>query len=408
MKSLRLSAGFWLFLCVFSHDVHPVKMSEFKLPIFRLIDQQDLVGMRKTIETSPHLLTKQFIEGKTLLHYAVARSKPLSAACLLMLGIDWKINDARGKNALKRASKVLLHEIRDVYQRMPDPQLQLRSISPFVAKKVKELNERGVVRLSGYLSSHDLEELRDDFDKEMAVLERKSERGLLTTNPLRERFYKKKEKVIATNNPFKNSKMLTKICCDQELYQIICQYLGKDVYIIKAWGSRYYAVGKQANVGVFQWHHDSAGKRVKIMILLRDVTENDRFIAYVPGSHKLKYSFEQYGQNKFGIDYCKKHMDHVEIFNGTGNAGDIFIFDTNGIHRGTTSENGGRDAYLVSYTSDKSHVWGLDVDQEYINSIVKTSTNPFERVIQAKKQRSTFAPYYKRWVRSLCDPQSWV
>jgi len=59
----------------------------------------------------------------------------------------------------------------------------------------------------------------------------------------------------------------------------------------------------------------------------------------------------------------RQHLPKVEIFNTVGHAGDVFLFDSNGAHRGNRRPQAAvRDTLFIEYTTERSDVWGCDID----------------------------------------------
>ena len=77
------------------------------------------------------------------------------------------------------------------------------------------------------------------------------------------------------------------------------------------------------------WHRDTRGRQIKIMIYLSKVSSKDSFFSFMPNTHKNRtYNFEESRFSSSDID--KEKHNEVKWF---GNEGDAMIFDTNIIHR---------------------------------------------------------------------------
>jgi hypothetical protein len=115
-------------------------------------------------------------------------------------------------------------------------------------------------------------------------------------------------------------------------------------------------------------------------------------------------------ENPCSLDYCRAHMPAVEVFDAVGSAGDVFIFDSNGAHRGNRSESADiRDVFMVEYTADTSHIWGGDVDRRVLDGLGPMRANPFERLIAAKKVWEQ--PLTRRaptWIENLPHVERWL
>lgn len=94
------------------------------------------------------------------------------------------------------------------------------------------------------------------------------------------------------------------------------------------------------------WHRDTRGRQVKLMIYLTDVTERDSNFAFCTASHgRREYGF---AASRFDDQEAEKLGSLVEWY---GAAGEGMLFDTNIVHRlrrkGTSSV---RDSVTFYYT----------------------------------------------------------
>jgi len=78
------------------------------------------------------------------------------------------------------------------------------------------------------------------------------------------------------------------------------------------------------------YHHDQIGHRLKILILLDDVKKDGRCTSYAVGTHQVKWNNYDYDQSRYDEEIIESEFE-IQKFNG--NKGDIYIFDTNGLHR---------------------------------------------------------------------------
>jgi len=80
------------------------------------------------------------------------------------------------------------------------------------------------------------------------------------------------------------------------------------------------------------WHRDTRGRQLKMMIYLTDVDKNDSNFSFLPGSHISAFRRK--------LDYAASRFSDAEITNMQtepiewyGKAGSVMLFDTNLIHR---------------------------------------------------------------------------
>lgn len=348
--------------------------------------------------------------GKTALHYATSKGHAHAAALLLLYGADYTKKDKSGKTALD-ASRIpyeTLHEIRELMQSLPSPSFRKVTTNEWVRVIEEKLNRDGIVKISDFIAEHELKILQNDFEAFIEYTNKIPQETLFASR-VAEEFYSNDEQALITNNPFKYSPFLTALCCNPIITSIINNYLGKIGYVTKGWAARYFPGGK-SGAGVFSWHHDAAGKRLKMMILLRDVNEDSRYMQYATGTHVLHYPYRCYQENT-GLDlasYQKNLEQESTIFKAIGKAGDIFLFDTNGIHTATARNGNGRDAFLITYTADKSHIWGCSLTPDLQQQASQNPHHPFYRMACIVQTRGSLTPYHKRWVKSLINLESWL
>jgi len=96
------------------------------------------------------------------------------------------------------------------------------------------------------------------------------------------------------------------------------------------------------------WHHDRAGRRLKMFILLNDVDPTEGHPTQVAlGSHRLSYYWhEEFEQSRYDNAYVQRHFKTLRL---AGKRGTGYIFDTNAIHKGTPEGSQGRNVIVVEY-----------------------------------------------------------
>mmetsp|Transcript_13393 Transcript_13393/g.20048 ORF Transcript_13393/g.20048 Transcript_13393/m.20048 type:complete len:533 (-) Transcript_13393:92-1690(-) len=112
------------------------------------------------------------------------------------------------------------------------------------------------------------------------------------------------------------------------------------------------------------WHHDRAGRRLKLFVFLHDVAnEGGRPTEIANGTHNIVYySFEDYATSRYDDAYVQKKFD---IHRLGGKRGGGFIFDTNAIHRGSPTGDHKRETIILeyhnSYKCPAIHSLGMNV-----------------------------------------------
>jgi hypothetical protein len=216
------------------------------------------------------------------------------------------------------------------------------------------------------------------------------------------------ERAYVTNNAFKHSRALTAFAADEAIVGAAQLYIGAQPVIQRALGMRYLA-GTVPETNMFGWHHDMDEKRCKVMVLLTDVGPDDQCMSYVVGSHTLFHPYDMFLSNPCPLDYLRASMPDLTIYDAHGSAGDVFLFDTNGAHRGNRRDPAPtRDVFLIEYSADLSNVWGGDVDADVLGTLPGGASRVFEPLLGATKRWTK--PLTRRvphWVSTLPEIGSW-
>ena len=157
---------------------------------------------------------------------------------------------------------------------------------------------------------------------------------------------------IKIDNPLLISDKICKIFFDKKLNKIVTDYLGKGVRFdfCNAWRLRHNKISTYSNSN--HWHHDCVGHRLKVFVLLSDTYHSKgQKTFYISESNKNKYST----YNTF-IDDEKRVPESLinlsKISELDGKKGDLFIFDTNGLHKGNyENEIDDRDIVQLEFSN---------------------------------------------------------
>lgn len=98
----------------------------------------------------------------------------------------------------------------------------------------------------------------------------------------------------------------------------------------------------------FQPHVDGHLHELKAMILLSSVSNDQQCMLYWPGTHRIDWQIQRSSDTVFGRQVTEQLPEPVRA---TGAPGDIFLFDTNGIHSGQRNLSARRDALVVNFTA---------------------------------------------------------
>ncbi len=309
------------------------------------------------------------------------------------------------KELLHRA----LHFTRERYQRLPRAANLLRPTSPEIQAQQNTLRRDGIIKLEGLLSLEVLSKLKTDFKAFCGRIDAVQDESEIEKDGFTKEYFSEEFQLYISNDPFEFSPTLVRFCATPFLLSLIEAYLKKPSFVHQAVASRYLPMSR-SGFGSFQWHHDSWGKRLNVMILLSDVAEEDQYMSYLLGSHSIRHPYERYLNSRIENveEYTKGRLSEINYYKATGKAGDVFVFDPNGLHSGNRTDGRTRDSFIINWSADKSYVWALDIPSETHGELEAGKTNPFERIIRAKSNQRDFFPKYRSWVESLMHPSSWL
>ncbi len=108
------------------------------------------------------------------------------------------------------------------------------------------------------------------------------------------------------------------------------------------------------------WHRDSLGFQFKAMLYLSDVTTDNGPFQYFRGSHKRFYKIRNYiaDLSQGFADIVRYSDEHVaklpqaDLMTVTGNAGDLVLFNSSGVHRGMPTRAGNRYALTIYFFNE--------------------------------------------------------
>jgi len=270
-----------------------------------------------------------------------------------------------------------IHLFCEVVYRFPNPvykfNLLFTSRSNQIKKATNDLHNEGFTILYEFLDEEQLEKLKSSFTEMSKVIEG-CEPGPIKLSPFGgllhpqvlypEQAFDQDSQTTFSNNPFKYSREFLEVALNCEIITIIGGYIGKKFMLQQSTAARCYPLNK-TNFGSWQWHHDSWGKKVNVMVLLSDVTEADQYMSYMKFSHKIYHSFERTAVNdRFTEEEVLKLGVH-NVVKCIGKAGTIFIFDANGFHRGNRNLGATRDVLINQYTAGR-YLWPLGIPEKFL------------------------------------------
>jgi hypothetical protein len=313
--------------------------------------------------------------------------------------------------AARDAARMLVHPIREAAVRVPDPAYMLTSAAlpaPY-DEHLRELKRHGITRLSGQIAPHTLATLQRDFATNfIAPLDAggatpATYQGDIT---LSEAYVDPAAGVYSSNEPFTISRALLEVCLKPELVALINGYLGKRAYITQAVALRI-RPHPESGFGSFQWHHDAWGKRINLMIILTEVGEDDQHMTYAKGSNRLHHAYGKFLNSRYSAEEFKKHCAGMEVLKCVAKPGDIYVFDSNGLHSGNRSTGRARDTFIIHYTRVWQAVWAHRIAPEFLAGFSDEQLKPLAWILRQDRARRPLAPPNNSWVDGLLHPGQW-
>ncbi|MEQ1757264.1 MAG: glycosyltransferase [Vicinamibacterales bacterium] len=386
------------------------------IPLISATRHGDLAAVTRLLASGVPV-NAQDSSGCSALHRAVSLGYEEIAASLLAHGANPHLVDHKGRSACAGSTTPpdILHGIRQRYHRLPmragtAGAPLLPSASARAQGWAADLERRGIIKITGLLTPEALTSLRTDFARFIQALDERIARGKADHKHYdEEEHWWPNDQAYVSNNAFKYSPDLARLCCHDDLIACARLFLGRTPFIQRGVAMRYLPIASRDN-DMFGWHHDMEERRFKMMILLTDVEPGGQHMSYILGSHRLFHPYAMFLKSSCGIEYCRKHLPAVETYDATGKAGDIFLFDSNGGHRGNRSDAAAtRDAFFVEYSADHSELWGGDIDPGVGEELARLEHNPFARLLTVQKKWTLpVTRHAPSWVENLSRLERWL
>lgn len=311
-----------------------------------------------------------------------------------------------------RAMRMALHPVRERLTRLPDPRFLAANTAPLASpyrEHLEELRRDGVTRLSGQVPAAALEAMRRSFEEFVGRLDaataiRAAAHGDVTES---EEYFDAASRQYSSNDPFTFSRALLEVCLKPELTSLINRYLGKTAYITQGVALRI-EPNPSTGFGSFQWHHDAWGKRINMMIILTEVGEGDQHMTYAKGSHRLRHSYDKYANSRFSQEEFAQRCGRMEVLNCYAKPGDIYIFDSNGIHSGNRTNGRTRDTFIIEYSRLAHTIWAHRIPPEFLQGFSEKQLEPLSWMLRQDRSKRALAPAENSWVGQLLRVDKWL
>lgn len=313
---------------------------------------------------------------------------------------------------IKSAALSVLHPIRERRTRMPN--LPFLLSAPALNEKMRghleELNRDGITKISGMISAPDLKSLQDSVDRFAARLDQQAPAFAKMDNEelsVLNEYYSESARLYSSNEPFTFCPEIMPTCLNGDLVGLVDHYLGKPAQITQGVVTRMLSHPK-SGFGSFQWHHDAWGKRVNVMIVLTKVAAEDQGMTFIKGSHKFRHPLRKYENSRFNDEEVKQSCDGMEVFRCVAEPGDIYVFDSNGIHSGNRTQGRVRDTFIFCYTHLANTIWAHKVPAEYVAGYTPEQLRPLDWIRKQDRAVRALAPEINSWVGELPKIGKWL
>lgn len=311
-----------------------------------------------------------------------------------------------------RAARRLLHPIRERLTRAPNPWFLVANAAPLASpyrEHLQELQRDGITRLSGQVSTSDMAELRRTIETFIARLNAETNASAATQGDMTEseEYFDAASRQYSSNDPFTFSRALLEVCLKPELTSLINRYLGKTAYITQGVALRI-EPNPSTGFGSFQWHHDAWGKRINMMIVLTEVGAGDQHMTYAKGSHRLRHSYDKYASSRFSQEEFAERCSQMAVLNCYAKPGDVYLFDSNGIHSGNRTNGRTRDTFIIEYSRLAHTIWAHRIPPEFLQGFSGEQLEPLSWMLRQDRSKRALAPAVNSWVEQLLRVDRWL
>lgn len=159
----------------------------------------------------------------------------------------------------------------------------------------------------------------------------------------------------------------TKIATNPYILDLVEGYFNRKCYLADVDARRIYAhdvneIEKSIGYSSSNWHKDSRGRQLKLMIYLTDVNSNDSNFSFIPGTHIPFLPRSKNKASRFSdADVSQLENEPIEWLDKAGFA---YLFDTNIIHRLRRKKTASvRDSFTYYFTPGQE-LRHLDLDKK--------------------------------------------
>ena len=111
--------------------------------------------------------------------------------------------------------------------------------------------------------------------------------------------------------------------------------------------------------------------------------------------------------SRFSREEFAERDSHLEVLNCLAKPGDIYIFDSNGMHSGNRTNGRTPDTFTIVYTRLSDAVWAHRIPPEFLAGFSERQLQPLKWILQQDRRKRSLAPPVNSWVDGLFRIDKW-
>ena len=285
--------------------------------------------------------------------------------------------------------KMLASQVRERRLRMPSPFFLLSPAStkvrtPELRHLAQQMRRDGIVKLQGFIDPETLADMQAGIERMVTTMDERRKKdpdydanvGKKAPGELyphsedsTESWYDHKLGFYSSLDAFKYSTGLARFATSDKMVSLVNSYYRKQAYITRAMAFRNLPLKRPRGCLQYIWHHDNWGRKVDATVILSEIGENDQYVSYKKGSHRLYHGNRvvRSGPN-YSDEEIERDFPEYETLRCTGKPGDVYLFDANGLHTANSSEGRIRDIFLLMYYCDPTYIYRQTIPDQIMQN----------------------------------------
>ena len=263
--------------------------------------------------------------------------------------------------------KLLLHrfrvQIEDLVLSAPLPGYKKKLFGDHVNlfQSLNELHAKGYTSIGKVISLQDLARLKEAIDE--ALQGQRS--GMRVT-------WNDRVKYWQILNPLRLNSLLVFLAAHPLALTLAQHYFGRRAYLSDIDMRRVPPTNmvdlEMNGYSSSNWHRDTRGRQLKMMVYLSNVGNEDNNFALLPSTHRGAFRRKgEYLESRVKDEQASSMT--LEPFEWYGQAGEAMLFDTNLVHRLRRKPSASTRDSITFYYNPGQSCWALDFDKDIILSL---------------------------------------